>query len=77
MGEFLFNLGNSLWAIILEFVGYVDLLFRGWADLPGKLFVFISSLGPAGDVLFTVLGLCVGYLVLRLIITVVELIPGF
>ena len=77
MVEFFVSLGNSIYAIIVEFANYVNLLFKGWADLPGELFVFATSLGPAGDVILSVIGLCVGYLVLRLIITVVELIPGF
>lgn len=77
MIEALTNLGNSLWSIIVEFWNYTGLLFKGWADLPGELFVFATSLGPAGDVILSVIGLCVGYLVLRLIMTVVELIPGF
>ena len=77
MLEFFYNLGYQLYALIVNFAESVDLIFRGWAALPGQLYGFVAALGPVGSLLAVVVGTCVGYLVLRLIIIIVELIPGF
>lgn len=71
------SFGKTLLEFILHSFESLDLLVTGWADLPGEIGVFLHALGPAGDVLSVVLYLCVGYLVLRLLIIVIELIPGF
>ena len=75
--DILISFGKTALEFILHWFESVELLLKGWADLPGEIGVFLNSLGPAGDVLSVVLYLCVGYLVLRLLIIVIELIPGF
>lgn len=73
----LINFGKTILEFVLHSFESVELLLKGWADLPGEIGVFLNALGPAGDVLSVVLYLCVGFLVLRLLIMVIELIPGF
>lgn len=69
--------GRTVLEFILHSIESLDLLVTGWADLPGEIGVFLHSLGTAGDVLSVVLYLCVGSLVLRLLVMIIELIPGF
>lgn len=77
MIEALYRVGNMIWALIMSGIESINLIVTGWAQLPGQLEIFAANLGAAGTLLLTVVSLCVGYLVLRLIITVVEIIPGF
>lgn len=71
------NLGWTLVEFVLHQLESVDLLLKGWVDLPQEIGVFLHNLGPAGDALSIVLYVCVGMLALRLITTIIELIPGF
>ena len=75
--DILYRIANAIYDMASKSAEAIDLMVTGWKELPGQIYPFLTALGPAGDVLLTVLSLCVGYLVLRLLITVVELIPGF
>lgn len=73
----IFRLIDTILEFVIHAIDSIDLLLTGWSDLPGELAVFASALGPAGDVISTVIYLCIGMLVLRLLTMIIELIPGF
>lgn len=75
--DWILSLINTIIEYVIHQGEAIELMLRGWIDLPANLAVFCAQLGAAGDVLSTVVYLCVGYLMFRLLIMVIELIPGF
>lgn len=71
------SLVETIAELIVHSLDALQLLIKGWTDLPGEIGVFLHALGPAGDVFSVVLYLCVGFLVFKLLISIIELIPGF